>query len=375
MRKCFVISPIGPEDSEIRKWANKVFNYIIKPAMDKQHIIPQRSDQINETGRISDQMFKAIYSADLCIADLSEDNPNVFFELGVALSANRPVIILVKKNKQLPFDVSDLRCVSYDFDPDALHDGIYVNKIIDFIKEFEETGWTVPDLFSAYRPPVKNKEVEIVDYDDIDIQLEKTVFYKMLNLKSVDNTQEVIYEKYIPRLNNKIGVSSEFMTIRANRFDKPVNHFKSRDRTSGDAIEVNALLPFHLELEDGDKNATLIEPLIFGPSNVYVVTAHTYNGFKVGDLDLGFKVEKDTKMARLIIDFSSVPNFDKIISSTPKLFYRCFKPDDDMENMGNLEDKEHGYKTLAPGIFFAEITNMKMEEALRFDFTIYKEIV
>ena len=32
-KKCFVISPIGPPDSEIREHADDVFEYIIKPAM------------------------------------------------------------------------------------------------------------------------------------------------------------------------------------------------------------------------------------------------------------------------------------------------------------------------------------------------------
>jgi hypothetical protein len=42
-------------------------------------------------------MFQAIHRADLCIADLSNNNPKVFYELAIAQGASRPVIILMKE--------------------------------------------------------------------------------------------------------------------------------------------------------------------------------------------------------------------------------------------------------------------------------------
>jgi hypothetical protein len=364
MKECFVISPIGPEGSDIRKDADDVFEYIIKPAMEECNIHPFRSDHLQKPGRISEQMFTAIHSADLCIADLTGYNPNVFYEVAVAQSANRPVILLIRKGQTLPFDVGDFRCVSYDLNIRSFQERTHIKNVVTHIKEFEATGWRVPNLFGNYRAST-NSEPEVIDFEDIKVQKEKTVIYKMLNLKSVSETAELIYEKYIPRINQKIGVSSEFMTIRINKFDKMVKYFKSLDRTNGTAIELNSLLPFELNLEDTGKKAQLIEPVVVGPSNVYVAINHAYNGFKVGNLDLSTKAERNTEMVRLIVDFSSVPNYDHIISDNPKLFYSRFK-----RGVEERVDREHQYQLVSPGVFQTAKTNMKTEEVLRFEFAM-----
>ena len=104
--KCFVISPIGDEGSDVRQHADDVFKYIIEPAMRECGIEAVRSDQLEKPGLISEQMFRFIFEADLCIAVLTDHNPNVFYELAVAHSAQRPVIILIEKGQRLPFDVS-----------------------------------------------------------------------------------------------------------------------------------------------------------------------------------------------------------------------------------------------------------------------------
>lgn len=165
MRQCFVISPIGPEDSDIRKNADDVFDYIIKPAMEECNIKAFRSDHLDKPGRISEQMLQAIHNADLCIADLTNYNPNVFYELAVAQSANRPVIILIRKDQLLPFDVSDLRCVYYDLQIRSFQERTHIKRVINYIKEFEAIDWKAPDLFGAYRPVPTNsvKEFEFFD--------------------------------------------------------------------------------------------------------------------------------------------------------------------------------------------------------------------
>jgi hypothetical protein len=150
-KKCFVISPIGSEGSDIRKEADDVFEYIIRPAMEECNIDPFRSDHLDKPGRISEHVFHAIYHADLCIADLTNYNPNVFYELAVAQTANRPVIILIKKGQKLPFDVSDLRCVSYDLEIRSYNEKTYIKRVVNYIREFEADKWKVTDLFRNFR--------------------------------------------------------------------------------------------------------------------------------------------------------------------------------------------------------------------------------
>ena len=140
-RTCFVISPIGEEDSPERSHADKVFRRLIEPAMDQCGITPVRSDQVHEPGPISKQMLERILGDDLCIAVLTGHNPNVFYELAIAHAARRPVIILIQKGEELPFDIKDLRCVYYDFDPDSLSEKTYVKEIVAHVRAFEDAGW------------------------------------------------------------------------------------------------------------------------------------------------------------------------------------------------------------------------------------------
>src|SRR6185369_16571231 len=88
-RRCFVISPIGAENSEIREHADDVFEFVIQPAMKELGIYAYRSDHNITVGKITEQMFDSILQEDICIAILTFHNPNVFYELAIAQSAAR----------------------------------------------------------------------------------------------------------------------------------------------------------------------------------------------------------------------------------------------------------------------------------------------
>jgi len=142
-KRCFVISPIGLEGSETREHADDVFEYIIKPALIECNIEPIRSDHVREPGKISESMFNEILNDDFCIAVLTDFNPNVFYELAIAQASLKPVIILLKKGQELPFDIHDLRCVYYDLKIRAVLNNEYKVQIIDFIKGLEKISWKV----------------------------------------------------------------------------------------------------------------------------------------------------------------------------------------------------------------------------------------
>src|SRR5690242_1453064 len=112
-KRCFVISPIGAQGSPTRQHADDVFDYVIKPAAAECCIQANRSDHLHEPGRISEQMFREIVGSNCCICVLTGRNPNVYYELAVAQMVGTPVIILIEKEEELPFDIRDLRCVRY----------------------------------------------------------------------------------------------------------------------------------------------------------------------------------------------------------------------------------------------------------------------
>ena len=171
------MSPIGAEGSEERKHADQVFKYIIKPAMDKFRIKVVRSDEIGEPGSISKQMFERILGDDLCIALLTGHNPNVFYELAIAHAAKRPVIIMIQKGELLPFDIKDLRCVYYDFDPDAMAAKTYEKEVEAHVSALEEMDWKAEspiDLWSLGQKGRQDRFFETFAEDEVLIVLPPT---------------------------------------------------------------------------------------------------------------------------------------------------------------------------------------------------------
>ena len=114
MKTCFVVSPIGETDSEIRSNADKLFKYIISPVCESCGFEPVRVDQINDSDSITQTIMDKLLSSELVIADISGHNPNVFFEMGYRKCTDKPIIHLKKKGETIPFDVNTVRTFEYD---------------------------------------------------------------------------------------------------------------------------------------------------------------------------------------------------------------------------------------------------------------------
>lgn len=112
-KTCFVICPIGDEGTPIRQRADFILNGIIIPAISDDFEVV-RADTISSIGQITEEIIRHCLVADLIIADLSGRNPNVYYELAIADMQSKPVIAMVEKNEQLPFDVKDKRTIHYD---------------------------------------------------------------------------------------------------------------------------------------------------------------------------------------------------------------------------------------------------------------------
>jgi len=113
-KTCFVIAPIGEIDSNTRKRSDLVLKYIIGPAAKEAGYKSVRADQIDKPGLITSQVIQHIANDDLVIADLTERNPNVFYELAVRHAIRKPLVQIIKKGEQIPFDVAGTRTIYVD---------------------------------------------------------------------------------------------------------------------------------------------------------------------------------------------------------------------------------------------------------------------
>lgn len=107
----FILMPIGERDSsEYQDW-RCVFDTVLKPAITQRGFRVVRSDEL--AGNLVAAIVGAICRAKVVIADISGLNPNVMWELGIAHTLAKRVII-VSQDRQIPTLLKTERVTRYD---------------------------------------------------------------------------------------------------------------------------------------------------------------------------------------------------------------------------------------------------------------------
>lgn len=123
----FVAMPFGTKEGID---FNKIYEEFIKPALKSEGFEVFRADEERRAGEIRTAMFQELLLADLVVVDLSIDNPNVWYELGVRHALRSRGVIQIKATEArdyMPFDVFTDRTLSYHIkdgvpDPETLED-------------------------------------------------------------------------------------------------------------------------------------------------------------------------------------------------------------------------------------------------------------
>jgi hypothetical protein len=111
---CFIICPLGSENSEDRRHSDKLLNHVFKPVLDAKQYNTIRADQVAKVGLITTQIINYILESSLVIADLTNQNPNVFYELALRHASRLPYIQVISKGQKIPFDLSGIRTIEID---------------------------------------------------------------------------------------------------------------------------------------------------------------------------------------------------------------------------------------------------------------------
>lgn len=117
-RKAFVISPIGKHGSKLRERADEVLKRFLEPAGAQRGYVPYRGDQLCTPGIVMPQVVKSVLDASMILAYVAGDNPNVFYELAIAHTLRKPVVMVAEPHEPLPFDIAGARVIELsDADP------------------------------------------------------------------------------------------------------------------------------------------------------------------------------------------------------------------------------------------------------------------
>lgn len=123
--KCFVVMPFGikpfGDGSGGTYDFDKVYRVIIKRAIRQAGMEPIRADEGIGSKIIHTEMFKDLRDQHVVLADLSLNNPNVFYELGIRhVMASGGTVLMCQEGSNLPFDVRLSRCIFYKYDGQSL---------------------------------------------------------------------------------------------------------------------------------------------------------------------------------------------------------------------------------------------------------------
>jgi hypothetical protein len=108
----FIIMPFS-------KSLTRIYSNTIKPTVEKCGLSCVRADEESGPGRIMDDIWKSIRNASFLIADLTDRNPNVFYELGLAHALGKIVILLTQSIQDVPFDLKHIRVIQYRNTPEG----------------------------------------------------------------------------------------------------------------------------------------------------------------------------------------------------------------------------------------------------------------
>ena len=107
---CFVLMPFGEK-------LQPLYDDQIRPVIEKAGLRCERADDIRGTTLITHDIWEYIHRARFLVAELTDRNANVFYELGLAHALSKDVILLTQSMDSVPFDLKALRCLCYDFTP------------------------------------------------------------------------------------------------------------------------------------------------------------------------------------------------------------------------------------------------------------------
>lgn len=105
----FVLMPFSSEFDDIYKLG-------IKSACEFENVYCERVDEQYYEGSMLDRIYNQINKADYLVADTTNKNPNVFYEIGYAHALEKKVILITQDGNDIPFDMKHFMHILYEKD-------------------------------------------------------------------------------------------------------------------------------------------------------------------------------------------------------------------------------------------------------------------
>jgi hypothetical protein len=165
MTSVFIVRPFGKKRVAISDGQSVEVDFdaidqaLIKPALAGNGLEGETTGVIAAAGNIRVDMFQMLITYDLVIADISIDNANVFYELGIRHGLRPKGTILLRfstPGKDTPFDLKTDRYIAYDRNDPGAAVALLTQSIKDTVLSMRENGRADSPVFGllpALSPP------------------------------------------------------------------------------------------------------------------------------------------------------------------------------------------------------------------------------
>lgn len=151
MKQCFVIQPFDNGKFDQR------YNETFKPAIENAGLKPYRIDEDPSTRILIEDIEKQIRESDICFAEITTDNPNVWYELGYAFACNKDVVMVCsdeRSSNSFPFDIRHKSIITYKTETRGGFEELEIN-ITKKLKAFIDTSKKISTIKES---PIKDVE-------------------------------------------------------------------------------------------------------------------------------------------------------------------------------------------------------------------------
>jgi hypothetical protein len=97
-----------------------VYSKHLKKMAEELGLSMSRADELLSTSPFMEKVWDGICAAQLIVADCTERNPNVFYEIGMAHTVGKKVLLITRSSKDIPSDIQHFDYVQYDYDPEGV---------------------------------------------------------------------------------------------------------------------------------------------------------------------------------------------------------------------------------------------------------------
>ena len=165
MTSIFIVRPFGKKRVAITEGQSVEVDFdaidqgLIKPALAANGLEGETTEVIAAAGNIRVDMFEMLITYDLVIADISIDNANVFYELGIRHGLRPKGTILLRfstPGKDTPFDLKTDRYIAYDRNDPGAAVALLTQSIKETVLSMRESGRPDSPVFGllpALTPP------------------------------------------------------------------------------------------------------------------------------------------------------------------------------------------------------------------------------